>query len=205
MTGRQNAIDSEDASTHHSLDGVIPRQEDGHVRREDGRVRDVGSGRDAPIPLELANRLEPWHRQYAEWLSVQSKIPSKLEKQAKAFLFSGRRQTFLELRALETRPEFLDHLQAVAQDLTRQAKTIFQGAYRQFADDYLLMANKAKLAEDYDKWIKYGLPILDRVLPKQQEEHHRSVQVTVNFGTTGFASKQIEDAEFEVLVNGEPE
>ena len=148
--------------------------------------------------LKRVQQTEPWWGLYAEWLSLQSPIPSLVEKQAKASSMAGQRLERKHIITLEKDPAFRELLTQQAKDMTVQAKAIYLDRMAQFAEDYILMADKAKDAEDYDKWIKYGLPMLERTLPKKEEAMKHLPHITINFGKEGFASK-IEDAEFEVV------
>ena len=150
--------------------------------------------------------LQPWQKEYAEWAAVQPQIPSKYVKQEKAVLLSGGPVTFKDLHALEASGPFKALHKDLLRDEIEGARLKFQLEASKFASDYIEMAALAKADGNYDKWIKYGLPILERVWAKSEDQKQVNTQVIVNFGTTGFASREIakvEDAAFEVIVHPE--
>jgi len=150
-----------------------------------------------------SNQLGPdWTEDYAEWLAVQPRLPSKLEKQAKASLLSGSRKPFVEIQQLEKTQAFQAMVQASIQRQMADAKATLRAATPEFLEGHLKMFRQSLKADDYVNSIKYTQPIVDRVWAKAEEGKAPAAEIHLHFGETGFAAKYQEplNTEYEVIV-----
>lgn len=149
--------------------------------------------------------LQDWQRQYAAWLSVQEKKPTQTVKRAKVAFFAGQSIGEAQLQDLEQSSLFRDLCRDLGESQILKARKRLEQSSDQFAQDYLAMAEMAKQAGDYDKWHKYGMPLLDRIWVKRDEGQPKGLTINVSFGKEGFAAKtqEVTEADFEVIATVE--
>jgi hypothetical protein len=154
-----------------------------------------------PVRMEVPAPLSPWQVRYAEWVATCSAPPAVPERLLRASQLAGYVVPKPHLAELHRRPSFKELVQVILADEVRAAHVVLRDASKELAEGHLKMARKALAAEDYDKYPKYSVPMIERVWPKAAEGHVTQTQVNISFGNSAFASKNvIEDADFAVIV-----